>query len=100
YQQVGARTHVLSMVRQVGGKELSFNNLLDLDSARRLLDEFQVPACVIVKHNNPCGVAVGETAIEAYRRAFAGDPQSAFGGIVALNREIDEELSRALVEQF
>jgi phosphoribosylaminoimidazolecarboxamide formyltransferase / IMP cyclohydrolase len=100
YQQVGARTHVLSMVRQVGGKELSFNNLLDLDSARRLIDEFQVPGCVIVKHNNPCGVAVGETAVNAYKRAFAGDPQSAFGGIVALNREVDEELARALVEQF
>jgi phosphoribosylaminoimidazolecarboxamide formyltransferase/IMP cyclohydrolase len=100
YSQVGARTHVLSMVRQIGGRDLSFNNLLDLDSARRLLAEFQVPACVIVKHNNPCGAAVGETALEAYRRAFAGDPLSAFGGVVVLNREVDEELATALVEQF
>jgi phosphoribosylaminoimidazolecarboxamide formyltransferase/IMP cyclohydrolase len=100
YSQVGARTHVLSMVRQIGGKDLSFNNLLDLDSARRLLGEFQVPACVIVKHNNPCGAAVGETALEAYKRAFAGDPISAFGGVVTLNREVDEELAKALVEQF
>ena len=59
YAQVGARTHVLSMVSQLGGKELSFNNLLDLDAARLLLGEFQIPACVIIKHNNPCGVAVG-----------------------------------------
>jgi phosphoribosylaminoimidazolecarboxamide formyltransferase/IMP cyclohydrolase len=88
------------MVRQIGGKDLSFNNLLDLDSARRLLGEFQVPACVIVKHNNPCGAAVGETALEAYKRAFAGDPISAFGGVVTLNREVDEELAKALVEQF
>jgi phosphoribosylaminoimidazolecarboxamide formyltransferase/IMP cyclohydrolase len=100
YSQVGARTHVLSMVRQIGGRDLSFNNLLDLDSARRLLGEFQVPACVIVKHNNPCGAAVGGTPLEAYRRAFASDPMSAFGGIVVLNREIDEELATALVEQF
>jgi phosphoribosylaminoimidazolecarboxamide formyltransferase/IMP cyclohydrolase len=88
------------MVRQIGGRDLSFNNLLDLDSARRLLGEFQVPACVIVKHNNPCGAAVGGTPLEAYRRAFASDPMSAFGGIVVLNREIDEELATALVEQF
>ena len=59
YAQVGARTHVLSMVSQLGGKQLSFNNLLDLDAARLLLSEFQIPACVIIKHNNPCGVAVG-----------------------------------------
>ena len=68
YAQVGARTHVLSMVSQLGGKELSFNNLLDLDAARLLLGEFQIPACVIVKHNNPCGVAVGADALEAYQR--------------------------------
>ncbi len=61
YAQVGARTHVLSMISQLGGKELSFNNLLDLDAGRLLLGEFQIPACAIVKHNNPCGVAVGRT---------------------------------------
>ena len=59
YAQVGARTHVLSMVSQLGGKQISFNNLLDLDAGRMLLGEFQIPACVIIKHNNPCGVAVG-----------------------------------------
>jgi phosphoribosylaminoimidazolecarboxamide formyltransferase/IMP cyclohydrolase len=100
YEQVGARTHVLSMVSQLGGKPLSFNNLLDLDAGRLLLSEFQIPACVIIKHNNPCGVAVGSTAIEAYRRAFACDPMSAFGGIVCFNRAVDAELARTLADQF
>jgi phosphoribosylaminoimidazolecarboxamide formyltransferase/IMP cyclohydrolase len=92
--------HLLSMIRQHGGGELSFNNLLDLNSARLLVAEFQVPACVIVKHNNPCGAAVGERGVDAYRRAFAADPMSAYGGVVALNRPVDRELARALVEQF
>jgi phosphoribosylaminoimidazolecarboxamide formyltransferase/IMP cyclohydrolase len=100
YEQVGARTHVLSMVAQLGGKPISFNNLLDLDAARLLLSEFQVPACVIIKHNNPCGVAVGATAIEAYKRAFACDPMSAFGGVVCLNRAVDAELAQVLTDQF
>src|SRR5262249_42398336 len=100
YEQVGARTHVLSMVSQLGGKPISFNNLLDLDAGRLLLGEFQIPACVIIKHNNPCGVAVGTSALEAYRRAFACDPMSAFGGVVCLNRSVDDELARALSEQF
>jgi phosphoribosylaminoimidazolecarboxamide formyltransferase/IMP cyclohydrolase len=100
YTQVGARTHVLSMVRQISGKELSFNNLLDLDSGRLLMGEFQIPACVIIKHNNPCGVAVGSTVIEAYRRAFECDPMSAFGGVICLNRPIDRELADVLVKQF
>jgi phosphoribosylaminoimidazolecarboxamide formyltransferase/IMP cyclohydrolase len=100
YAQVGTRTHVLSMVSQLGGKELSFNNLLDLDAGRLLLSEFQIPACVIIKHNNPCGVAVAPTAIEAYRRAFACDPMSAFGGIICLNRKVDRALAEALNEQF
>ena len=100
YEQVGARTHVLSMVSQLGGKPISFNNLLDLDAGRLLLAEFQIPACVIIKHNNPCGVACGSTAIEAYIKAFACDPQSAFGGIVCLNRGVNGELARALSDQF
>ena len=100
YSQVGARVHVLSMISQLGGKELSFNNLLDLDSALQLLDEFHVPASVIVKHNNPCGTAVGAGIQEAYERAFACDPMSAFGGVVCLNRPVDAELARALLKQF
>ncbi len=100
YAQVGTRTHVLSMVSQLGGKELSFNNLLDLDAGRLLLTEFQIPACVIIKHNNPCGVAVGSTPLEAYKLAFACDPMSAFGGVICLNRPVDRELAEALVGQF
>ena len=100
YEQVGARTHVLSMVSQLGGKPISFNNLLDLDAGRLLLSEFQIPACVIIKHNNPCGVAVGPGPLEAYQRAFACDPMSAFGGVVCLNRPVDRALAEALTEQF
>ena len=100
YAQVGARTHVLSMISQLGGKQLSYNNLLDLDAARLLMGEFQIPACVIVKHNNPCGVAVGSTGLEAYQRAFACDPMSAFGGVIVVNRPVDRPLAEALVAQF
>jgi phosphoribosylaminoimidazolecarboxamide formyltransferase/IMP cyclohydrolase len=100
YAQVGARTHVLSMVSQIGGKPLSFNNLLDLDAARLLMHEFQIPACVIIKHGNPCGVAVGATAIEAHRRALACDPMSAYGGIVCLNRRVELRLAESIAEQF
>jgi phosphoribosylaminoimidazolecarboxamide formyltransferase/IMP cyclohydrolase len=92
--------HVLSMVSQLGGKSLSFNNLLDLDAGRQLLNEFQVPACVIIKHNNPCGTAVAADPLVAYQRAFASDPLSAFGGIVCLNRGVSKPLAEALVNQF
>jgi phosphoribosylaminoimidazolecarboxamide formyltransferase/IMP cyclohydrolase len=100
YSQVGTRTHVLSMVAQLGGKPLSFNNLLDLDSARLLMSEFQIPACVIVKHNNPCGAAVGRDALEAYQRAFECDPVSAYGGVIVLNRRVNRELAEVLSKQF
>ena len=100
YQQVGARTHVLSSVAQLSGKEISFNNLLDLDAGQLLLSEFQIPACVIIKHNNPCGVAVGSDPVEAYQRALACDPMSAFGGVVCLNRAVDTALATLLAEQF
>jgi phosphoribosylaminoimidazolecarboxamide formyltransferase / IMP cyclohydrolase len=100
YAQLGARMHVLSMVRQLGGKELSFNNVLDLDAGRRLVAEFEVPACAIIKHNNPCGAAVSGSALEAYERALACDPQSAFGGIVCLNRPVDGPLAERVAAQF
>jgi len=100
YAQVGARMHVLSMVRQLGGKDLSFNNVLDLDAGRLLVMEFEVPACVIIKHNNPCGAAVGSSATEAYERAFACDPLSAFGGVVCLNRPVDAAFAELLTRQF
>jgi len=102
YAQAGARTHLLSMVSKLHGKELSFNNLLDLDSARRLIEEFELPAAVIVKHNNPCGAAVGGSILEAYQKALATDPVSAYGGVYVLNRRVDralaEELSKIFVE--
>jgi phosphoribosylaminoimidazolecarboxamide formyltransferase / IMP cyclohydrolase len=100
YAQVGARMHVLSMVRQVAGKDLSFNNVLDLNSGRLLVEEFEIPACAIIKHNNPCGAAIGASAIEAYDRAFACDPQSAFGGVVCLNRAVDRVLAERIADQF
>jgi phosphoribosylaminoimidazolecarboxamide formyltransferase/IMP cyclohydrolase len=100
YLESGTRAHVLSGVAKQHGKPLSFNNILDLDSARRLLAEFEQPACVIVKHNNPCGTAVGETVNEAYEAAFACDPVSAFGGVLAFNRQIDRALADRLNQQF
>ena len=100
YQQVGSRMHVLSMVRQLGGKELSFNNVLDLNASRQLVDEFELPACTIIKHNNPCGCAVGSSAVEAYEKAFACDPLSAFGGVLCFNRTVDADVAQVLVKQF
>jgi phosphoribosylaminoimidazolecarboxamide formyltransferase/IMP cyclohydrolase len=100
YTRVGARTHVLSRVAKLHGRALSFNNVLDLDSARRLLADLGQPACVIVKHNNPCGVAIAGSAAEAYEGALACDPMSAYGGVVALNGAVDEALARRLNENF
>ncbi len=100
YAQVGAPTHLLDGVVQHQGKELSFNNLLDLGSARELVEEFEQPACVIVKHNNPCGGALAQSGLAAYERAFACDPLSAFGGVIAVNRHVDRALAEALSRQF
>jgi phosphoribosylaminoimidazolecarboxamide formyltransferase / IMP cyclohydrolase len=100
YAQVGARAHVLSQIQQHHGRQVSFNNILDLDAARAAVRDFEAPACVIVKHNNPCGVAVGSGALDAYRRAFACDPVSAYGGVVVLNRRVDRETGAAIAEQF
>jgi phosphoribosylaminoimidazolecarboxamide formyltransferase/IMP cyclohydrolase len=100
YARVGSPTHLLAGVRQLHGKELSFNNLLDLSSARELVEEFDEPACAMVKHNNPCGCAVADTAQHAYERAFACDPDSAYGGVIAVNRPIDAAFAEKLNEQF
>jgi len=100
YAERGARRHLLSRVRQLHGKELSFNNLNDLSGARSLAREFALPACVIVKHANPCGAAVGATLEEAYDKALACDPTSAYGGVVVLNREVEAPLGEKLAEQF
>jgi phosphoribosylaminoimidazolecarboxamide formyltransferase / IMP cyclohydrolase len=100
YAERGTRTHLLSYVKQLQGKPLSFNNLNDLSAARLLASEFDGPACVIVKHANPCGVAVADTIEEAYAKALAADQVSAFGGVVVLNGAVGEELASALAEQF
>ena len=85
---------------QIQGKELSYNNLNDADGAFRTAWDFKAPACAIVKHASPCGVATAETAAEAYRRAFEGDPVSAFGGVVAFNCEVDGEAAEAMRKVF
>lgn len=100
YVQAGARSHVLSRVAKLHGKALSFNNVLDLDSARRLCGDLEGPGCVIVKHNNPCGAAEADSPLAAYEAAFACDPLSAFGGVIALNRPVAPELAERLHEQF
>ena len=94
YAETGIRSHVLSRVSKVHGRALSFNNVLDLDAARGLVEDFLRPACTIVKHNNPCGAAVGEDALDAYRKALACDPMSAFGGVIAFNRPIGSSSPR------
>jgi phosphoribosylaminoimidazolecarboxamide formyltransferase/IMP cyclohydrolase len=100
YSEAGVRSHVLSRVAKLHGRALSFNNVLDLDSARRLVEDFDEPACTIVKHNNPCGVAIGGDALEAYEKALACDPMSAFGGVIAFNRPVSEALAEALHKNF
>jgi phosphoribosylaminoimidazolecarboxamide formyltransferase/IMP cyclohydrolase len=100
YAEAGARRHVLSRIEQVQGEALSFNNLADLSAARALSEEFAVPACVIVKHTNPCGVALGTTIEEAFARALAADPVSAYGGVVVCNRAVDGELGRRIADHF
>jgi phosphoribosylaminoimidazolecarboxamide formyltransferase/IMP cyclohydrolase len=100
YAEVGARRHLLSRVEQLHGKELSFNNLHDLSAAQLLAREFALPACVIVKHANPCGAAVAATIEEAYERALASDPVSAYGGVVVLTRPVPAGLGARIAEQF
>lgn len=100
YAEVGARRHLLSRVTQLHGAELSFNNMLDLNGARELLREFSLPAAVIIKHNNPCGAAVAEDIIRAYKKAWAADPISALGSIVTVNRIVDEELAELMAKEF
>ena len=90
----------IAAYRQVQGKELSYNNIADADAAWECVKSFTDPACVIVKHANPCGAAVAETLAEAYARAFKTDPVSAFGGILAFNRALDAQTAEALGAQF
>jgi phosphoribosylaminoimidazolecarboxamide formyltransferase/IMP cyclohydrolase len=102
YVPAGSSVSGLAAARQLQGKELSYNNLVDLESALALAREFRRPAAVIVKHNNPCGTAEQETMVEAYAKALACDPISAFGGVMAFNRPLDartaEEVAKLFVE--
>jgi phosphoribosylaminoimidazolecarboxamide formyltransferase/IMP cyclohydrolase len=90
----------LVSAKQLQGKELSYNNIADADAAWECVKSFDVPACVIVKHANPCGVAIGKDAAEAYGKAFKTDPTSAFGGIIAFNRPVDADTAQAIAKQF
>lgn len=100
YVRPGAKDEGIAACRQLQGKELSFNNLLDTDAAARTVFQFAAPSCVIVKHNNPCGVGRGPHVLEAFLKAQAGDPVSAFGGIVAFNRPVGVEVAQAMVQSF
>jgi phosphoribosylaminoimidazolecarboxamide formyltransferase/IMP cyclohydrolase len=96
----GARGRGIAGAEQLHGKELSYNNLVDLDAAWQLACEFARPAAIIVKHTNPCGCAERDTLGEAYRKAFECDPVSAYGGVIGLNRTLDEETAREIAKTF
>lgn len=100
YVQSGAACEGVASTIQIQGKELSFNNFLDSDGAARVVWQLDEPGCVIVKHNNPCGIGLGQNASEAFTKAQASDPVSAFGGIVAFNRPIDGQLAQMMAETF
>jgi len=89
----------IASARQLQGKALSYNNIGDTDAALECVKQFDQPACVIVKHANPCGVAVDENIYQAYQRAFSTDPESAFGGIIAFNRPLDADTAQAIIDQ-
>jgi phosphoribosylaminoimidazolecarboxamide formyltransferase/IMP cyclohydrolase len=100
YVETMAPEASVASARQLQGKELSYNNIADADAALECVKQFRdAPACVIVKHANPCGVALGSSLIEAYERAYRTDPESAFGGIIAFNGELDADTARAIVER-
>ncbi|NWG39249.1 MAG: bifunctional phosphoribosylaminoimidazolecarboxamide formyltransferase/IMP cyclohydrolase [Hydrogenophilaceae bacterium] len=100
YVEAGAKEASIATAKQLQGKELSYNNIGDADAALECVKQFdQGPACVIVKHANPCGVAYGKNLLEAYDRAYQTDPESAFGGIIAFNGELDAETMKSIVER-
>ncbi|MBY8069976.1 bifunctional phosphoribosylaminoimidazolecarboxamide formyltransferase/IMP cyclohydrolase [Vibrio fluvialis] len=99
YVEANPEEASVSTARQIQGKALSYNNIADTDAALECVKEFAEPACVIVKHANPCGVALGGDILEAYNRAYQTDPTSAFGGIIAFNRELDAATATAIVER-
>ena len=99
YVERNATEASVSSATQLQGKELSFNNIADTDAALELVKTFEQTACVIVKHANPCGVSIGASLFEAYDRAYKTDPTSAFGGIIAFNRELDAQTAQAIVDR-
>ncbi|KKD61296.1 phosphoribosylaminoimidazolecarboxamide formyltransferase [Grimontia sp. AD028] len=99
YTEANPEEASVSTATQLQGKALSYNNIADTDAALECVKEFIEPACVIVKHANPCGVALGKNILEAYDRAYKTDPTSAFGGIIAFNRELDAETAQAIVDR-
>nr|MCU0842919.1 bifunctional phosphoribosylaminoimidazolecarboxamide formyltransferase/IMP cyclohydrolase [Thiobacillaceae bacterium] len=100
YVEANAPAGTISSARQIQGKELSYNNIADTDAALECVKLFDAaPACVIVKHANPCGVAYGANLLEAYNRAYQTDPESAFGGIIAFNGRLDGETAKTIVER-
>jgi phosphoribosylaminoimidazolecarboxamide formyltransferase/IMP cyclohydrolase len=98
YLEPGVRHACVATAEILHGKELSYNNILDLDSALNLVRDFAQPAAVVIKHNNPCGAAVGATLVDAFSKAYEGDPVSAFGGILGFNREVDEATAMQITE--
>jgi phosphoribosylaminoimidazolecarboxamide formyltransferase/IMP cyclohydrolase len=99
YTQPNPPLGTLANAQQLQGKELSYNNIADTDAALECVMSFKETACVIVKHANPCGVAVGESIFDAYERAYQTDPTSAFGGIIAFNQELDAETAAAIIDK-
>jgi phosphoribosylaminoimidazolecarboxamide formyltransferase/IMP cyclohydrolase len=98
YVEPGTTRASVAAAKPLHGKELSFNNILDLDSALNLVREFEAPAAVVIKHNNPCGAAVAASLEEAFCKAYEGDPLSAYGGVLGFNREVDEQTARQVTE--
>lgn len=99
YTEPNPPAGTIASAKQIQGKELSYNNIADTDAALECVLSFKQTACVIVKHANPCGVAIGNTVLEAYDRAYATDPTSAFGGIIAFNQTLDVETAKAIIER-
>ncbi len=99
YVEANPEEASVSTANQIQGKALSYNNIADTDAALECVKEFEEPACVIVKHANPCGVAIGDNILAAYEGAYVTDPTSAFGGIIAFNRELDADTAEAIVSR-
>lgn len=100
YRDPEAEKGTLAYGQQLQGKELSYNNWMDMDAAWEIVSEYEETACVIIKHTNPCGIALGNSVLDAYERALEADPVSAFGGIIALNRVVDLETAKVMKDKF